>query len=75
MGVHVSGIGVIRSAELRVKSDGMRVTLLRSRSSYSNILDPGPRAVSPHSYLNTFSRYQLDGYCLAILFSSKVALK
>ena len=28
--------------------------------------------MSPHKYLNTFSRYQLDGYCLAILFSNKV---
>ena len=75
VGVHVSGIGVIRSVDYRdYKSHGMRITLLRSPSSYSNILDPGPGAVSPHSYLNTFSRYQLDGYCLAILFSSKVTL-
>ena len=53
----------------------MMITMIRSRSSYSNILDPGPGTVSPHAYLNTFSRYQLDGYCLAILFSSKVRLK
>ena len=55
-----------------LKESCLNVMLNRSGSSYSNILDPGPGAVSPHSYLNTFSRYQLDGYCLAILFSSKV---
>jgi len=27
---------------------------------------------SPEHYLRTFSRYQLDGYCLALLFSSRV---
>ena len=53
VGVHVAGIGIIRS-----------------KSSYSNILDSGH--MSPHKYLNTFSHYQLDGYCLAILFSNKV---
>ena len=46
------------------------IGIIRSKSSYSNILDSGQ--MSPHKYLNTFSRYQLDGYCLAILFSNKV---
>ena len=56
VGVHVAGVGVIKS-----------------KFSSSNILDTGSRGhMSPNSYLKTFSRYQLDGYCLAILFSSKV---
>ena len=58
VGVHVAGLGVIRS-----------------RSSASNILDMAASNLTnltSHAYLNTWARYQLDGYCLAVLFSSKV---
>ena len=58
VGVHVAGVGVIRS-----------------RSSASNILDMAASNLTnltSHAYLNTWARYQLDGYCLAVLFSSKV---
>ena len=54
LGVHVSGLGVIKS-----------------ETSHHNILDTNTSSVSPASYLKTFSQYQLDGYCLAILFSSR----
>ena len=47
------------------------VGVIRSKSSWANILDDHSN-MSPHQYLNTFSRYQLDGYCLAILFSNRV---
>ena len=55
VGVHVAGVGVIRS-----------------RSSVSNILDTAATNLTSTAYLNTWARYQLDGYCLAVLFSSKV---
>ena len=55
VGVHVAGVGVIRS-----------------RSSASNILDTASTNLTSTAYLNTWARYQLDGYCLAVLFSSKV---
>ena len=60
VGVHVAGVGVIRS-----------------RSSASNILDTASTNLTSTNltstaYLNTWARYQLDGYCLAVLFSSKV---
>ena len=45
--------------------------VIKSKSSYNNILDTNTSSVSPQSYLKTFSQYQLDGYCLAILFSSR----
>ena len=60
VGVHVAGVGVIRA-----------------RSSASNILDTASTNLTSTNltstaYLNTWARYQLDGYCLAVLFSSKV---
>ena len=55
VGVHVSGVGVIKSA-----------------TSFNNILDTNTSSLSPQTYLKTFSQYQLDGYCLAILFSSRM---
>ena len=53
---------------------GVHVTglgVIKSPTSYNNILDTNTSSVSPESYLKTFSQYQLDGYCLAILFSSR----
>ena len=46
--------------------------VIKTKTSDNNILDTNTSSVSPQSYLKTFSQYQLDGYCLAILFSSRV---
>ena len=48
------------------------VGVIRARSSASNILDTASTNLTSTAYLNTWARYQLDGYCLAVLFSSKV---
>jgi len=45
------------------------VGVITSNTSVDNLLTG--KFSSPESYLQTFSRYQLDGYCLAILFSNK----
>ena len=46
------------------------VGVLTSKTSVSNLFT-GEYKTS-EEYLRTFSRYQLDGFCLAVLFSSKV---
>ena len=46
------------------------IGVITDNTSHTNLLSGSYR--SPEEYLRRFSRYQLDGYCLAILFSSKV---
>ena len=46
------------------------VGVITSNSSVNNLL--GGEYKTSEEYLRTFSRYQLDGFCLAVLFSSKV---